>query len=297
VQHRLDLPLDCRARDPRGGQPGRRRRTGKSDGGGRPGRRPVTALRARVASRRRASAWSPATRRPPRASETMASPGCTPTQPVESEHRPRQAPPPCCRRFQRFHDRRDAVPFSARHDIAVYPHRASARRTQRARNGHAATMAWLHPATRYTPCWSCSRCLVRGDVARRQGNWPGRARARGTASGRGVTEGTRGIGTVVSARRERATRETETEREREREKGRKNGGAYEGTRSLRGGGAEIVRQGSPHAGRQTLVVNRAPRTAAAATRHCTPVSVVGHVLLSHLSPPTYAAAYSAAGLV
>lgn len=49
------------------------------------------------------------------------------------------------------------------------------------------------------------------------------------------------------------------------------------------GCAEIVRQGSRHEERQTLVVNRAPRTAAA-TRHCIPVLGVGHVLLS--SPPT-----------
>lgn len=49
------------------------------------------------------------------------------------------------------------------------------------------------------------------------------------------------------------------------------------------GYAEIVRQGSRHEERQTLVVNRAPRTAAA-TRHCIPVLGVGHVLLS--SPPT-----------
>lgn len=52
--------------------------------------------------------------------------------------------------------------------------------------------------------------------------------------------------------------------------------------SVRGGGAEIVRQGSSHEGRQTLMVNRAPRTAAV-TRHCTPVFEL-HVFLS--SSPT-----------
>lgn len=73
-------------------------------------------------------------------------------------------------------------------------------------------------------------------------------------------------------------RKKEKGRAREKERsGRIEGDRIQG-KAVRGGGDEIVRQGSSHEGRQTLVVNRAPRTAAV-TRHCTPVFEL-HVFLS-----------------
>lgn len=236
----------------------------------------VTALRARVASRRRASAWishAPCLAR--RAPKTMASSGFSdPTRhgtPPSGKRRPRPATAIVVRPRNLFRVPRGVARCrAARHNCGLSPPSTVGEcdgpppRHRR----HGSTQ--IHTM----PHWSWPRSLVRGNVAWRQGNClVDSARA----ERRREEERERG---------EKRMRNGDGERRGRREQGQhqpKGDGVYDVGNAIRGGDAKIVRQGSPHAGRQTLVVNRAPRTAAA-TRHCTPVLGVGHVLLS--SPPT-----------
>lgn len=220
-------PIDVE--NPRG--TARRRRTGKETAGRR--RRPATALRTRVASRRRASAWisrAPCSAR--RAPKTMASSGYSdPTG--ETEHRLRQAPPPSAKVIVSWPRRgaaqrlRDAEPHRA---TAVYPHRTG----EHGESAATPLSVLLHPDIRYAalvlvekPCQG-QRCLearqlpgrlrsqeVReGAKTRRKRMRNGDGERRGwrelgtTLKGDGVYEGTRlGVGAPKSYGRDLPMRE------------------------------------------------------------------------------------------